>query len=308
MTSKRSRSIVIVVGAAVALAASCPSCKPDLGARESLITDTRILAVRGVPPEVPPGEAVRFDLLVATPSGPIDKPVASWGFCSSAKLLTENGAASAACLQQGGVRPLADGPSAIEVAMPINACSLFGPDISSADFRPRDPDITGGFYQPLRVTVFDRNTIVQAFGLERIRCTIAAGAQIATEFGKSYSANNNPELLPLTADVPLDQPIPRSRRIVLRASWPATSAETFALYDVAEQRLVNRRESLRASWFATAGAFDADRTGREESDLETFTENGWTAPYDAARTVHVYVVLRDARGGVAFTTKDLTLQ
>jgi hypothetical protein len=241
----RALMMMTVIVEALLLAASCPSCKPDLGDRESLITDTRILAVRGVPPEVPPGEAILFDVLVATPSGPIEKPIASWGFCSTAKLLTENGAASAACLQPSGVRALADGPSAIEVAMPIDACAIFGPDIASADLRPRDPDITGGFYQPLRVTVFNAEARSQAFGLERIRCTIAAGAQIATEFGKRYGANVNPELMPLTADVSLDQPIARGRRLLLRASWPTTSAETYVVYDVAEGRLVDRRESMR---------------------------------------------------------------
>jgi hypothetical protein len=305
---KQKQTLLITSVTALALAASCPSCKPELGDRESLVTDTRILAVRGVPPEAAPAEAILFDLLVATPNGPIEKPIASWGFCSTAKLLTENGAASTACLQPGGTRPLAEGPSAIEVAMPNDACSIFGPDISSADARPRDPDITGGFYQPLRVTVFNGSTTTLAFGLERIRCTIAAGAQIATEFGKRYGKNVNPELLPLAAnDVPLDQPIARGRRLTLRASWPPTSAETYVVFDVAEGRLVDRRESLRVSWFATAGSFDADRTGRAETEPETFTENVWTAP-DEARTVHIYVVLRDARGGVAFTTRALTIQ
>jgi len=286
------------------------ACKPDLGDRESLVTETRILAVRGTPPEAAPGEEIRFDLLVATPNGPVEVPTASWAFCSSAKLLTENGAASAACLQPNGARSLAEGPPKIDVAMPNDACSIFGPDTTSADLRPRDADITGGFYQPLRVTVFGAdNARPVSFGLQRIKCNIVAGAAAATDYARRYDKNKNPELLPLTANVPFDA-VPRGARVTLRAAWPDTSAERYVVYDVASRQVVDHREALRVSWFATAGTFDTDRTGREEQELETFTENTWTAPAEAeARaTAHLYVVLRDARGGVTFATQNLTLR
>lgn len=61
---------------------------------------------------------------------------------------------------------------------------------------------------------------------------------------------------------------------------------------------------MRVSWFATAGSFANDRTGRGEEELETFTENAWTAP-DEARNVHLFVVLRDSRGGVAFASHEV---
>ena len=70
---------------------------------------------------------------------------------------------------------------------------------------------------------------------------------------------------------------------------------------------MTRRESLRVSWFTTAGSFERDRTGRagDEGEAgeppESFTENTWTAPEDA-RATQLWLVLRDARGGVAFTT------
>ena len=152
------------------------ACRPELGDRESLVTRTRVLAVRGEPPEAKPGEVVAWTLLVASPNGPLATPIASWAFCATPKLLTENGAASAACLEGDRVRPLAEGAPAIEAAIPGDACALFGPQVTSADLRPRDPDITGGFYQPLRVTVFDRDEPALAFGLQRIRCALANAA------------------------------------------------------------------------------------------------------------------------------------
>jgi hypothetical protein len=284
------------------------ACRPDLGDRESLVSRTQVLAVRGEPPEAKPGETVRYALLVATPDGPVSAPLASWAFCSSPKLLTENGAASAACLHDD-TRVLAEGPPAIEAAIPDDACRLFGPEIASADLRPRDPDVTGGFYQPLRVTVFDHDARTVAFGLERIGCKLAnAAADVAADFAVRYVPNKNPELGPLAitrdgAPVAADA-IPRGARVTLRASWSERSAERFVVYDLASRAVVERRETMRVSWFATAGTFANDRTGRGEEELETFTENEWTAP-DEARTVHLFVILRDARGGVAFSTYPL---
>ena len=93
--------------------------------------------------------------------------------------------------------------------------------------------------------------------------------------------------------------------MVLRAAWRPEDAETYALFDVQNQTIVTRRESLRVSWYATAGSYVQDRSGRTEDEPETFTENTWTAP-DDARVSFLSFVLRDARGGMAFTTVAVT--
>ncbi len=290
----------------LAIALAPLSCRPDLGDRDSLVTRTEVLAVRGEPPEAKPGEVVRYALLVASPEGAITMPAASWAFCATPKRLTENGAASAACLDESGVRPLAEGTSEIEAAMPADACALFGPEVTSAELRPRDPDVTGGYYQPLRVRVPGAD---DTFGLERIACSLAnAAADVTADFGRRYVRNTNPELGPLVASVagvPVAfDAIPAGAKVTFRLSWPESSAERYVVYDLASRSLVDRRETMRVSWFATAGTFDSDRTGRAEDELETFTENVWAAPSEP-RTTHLFVVLRDARGGVAFTTQVL---
>jgi hypothetical protein len=284
------------------------SCKPELGERESRITHPVILSVRGDPPEAKPGERVSYSLLVATPDGPAPAPTAGWAFCATPKLLGENGAASASCMSGAAVRPIAEQASVALAATPQDACALFGPEVTSADLRPRDPDVTGGFYQPVRVSVGE----TVAIGLERVACKIAnASALDAADYGKRYVANKNPELLPLVAlragqPLALDA-VPRGATITLRASWPESSAERYVVYDLERGAVVEHRESLRVSWFATEGTFADDRTGRAEEELATFTDDEWTAP-DATVTVHLFVVLRDARGGVAFATYDIKVE
>ena len=78
-----------------------------------------------------------------------------------------------------------------------------------------------------------------------------------------------------------------------------TGAERYVVFDVGAQALVVSREAMAAAWYATAGSFDSDRTGRDATDPSTTSDNGWTAP-SVAGAVHMWIVLRDDRGGVGW--------
>lgn len=267
------------------------ACIPELPGRISEVEREQVIAVIADPPEAKPGASVHFTLVVAAPDGPVASPPAAWSFCATAKLLSENGAVAAACQSGASVRPLPD-PTAAPI--PSDACSIFGPEIASADLRPRDPDVTGGYYQPARA---DLGGGLVAFGFERLSCNLkSAPADAARDFAARYVPNTNPTLLPLEPP-PAIHP---GDRVVLRAAWPPASAESYVTFDPAAQTVVSRRESMRVSWFATAGSFEDDRTGRDEADLATTTENTWTAP-STPGAVHLWRVLRDARGGAAVT-------
>jgi hypothetical protein len=303
----RAALAVVIVSALVA-----PSCKPDFGERESFVDRTQVIAVRIDPPEAKPGETVTTSLLVVSPTGPLDAPPASWAFCATPKLLTENGAVSAACLANGVV-PIGDARGGVSATLPMSGCFDFGPEVQSAEVRPRDPDVTGGFFLPIRARIAgDGGDAPIAFGFARLVCNLAnAPGEIAAQFRAQYKRNVNPALLPVearlegaTEPVALDA-IPRGARVILRASWSPGDAESYALFDVLNQVILTRRESLRVSWFATAGSYAQDRSGRNEDEPETFTENTWTAPNEA-RVSHLSLVLRDARGGMDFASVAVT--
>jgi hypothetical protein len=77
-------------------------------------------------------------------------------------------------------------------------------------------------------------------------------------------------------------------------------AEPYVFFDPDAREVRDRREALQISWYATAGAFEHDRTGRSEEEAsQSDTENGWTAP-DQAGDVTLWAVLRDDRGGVGW--------
>ena len=290
-----------------ALATATVTCIPNLGPSDSLIQSPRILAVRADPAEANPGATVAFSAFVVGPSGTATTPLVRFSFCTAPKLLTEDNVVSSACLSPAALLPLGTG-AGVTAALPANACSLFGPDVASATSRPRDPDATGGYYQPLRADLADAPI---AFDLVRIHCDLpGASADAATAFAAAYRINQNPQFLPLAATLggtPLSfGAVPAGARIVLQASWPAASAETYALFDASSQAITMQREAMEVAWYSSGGALDVESTGRAADDLATTSTNGWQAP-SGGGTVHLWVVLRDSRGGVDFLTQDVTV-
>lgn len=137
---------------------------------------------------------------------------------------------------------------------------------------------------------------------------------------------------PLTVDDGNTEPlrVRRSQRLTLRATWPACptepscgdgicgvdelsaecpedcmaprgcfGAETYVYYDPLVRALADRREAMRVAWFASAGEFEDDHTGRREDEMATYSDGVWTAPA-APGTVHLWVVLRDSRSGITW--------
>jgi hypothetical protein len=282
-------------------------CQPDLGDPASLITGPRILAVRGDPPESLPGASVSYRPLFVSQKGTMTNAAPEWAFCTSPKPLTENGVVSTACLGSG-VQTIGGPLAAVTADTPQDACSLFGPDTPPGAFRPRDPDATGGFYQPLRVELGN----LTAFQLERITCDLPdAPVAVATEFAQRYQPNKNPTLAPLLGlangrAIALDQ-VPAGSEVTLRTGWGSSDAESYLMFDPDTLTLVERREAMRVSWFVTAGSLADEITGRAEGDLATTTETTWLAP-STPGVAHLWLVLRDSRGGSDFAAYDLQVR
>jgi hypothetical protein len=76
-------------------------------------------------------------------------------------------------------------------------------------------------------------------------------------------------------------------------------AERYVNFDLATQSVVDQREGIHVSWYATAGSFARDRTGNAGTDDDTTSDNPWTAP-SSAGTVNLWIVLRDDRGGIGW--------
>jgi hypothetical protein len=196
--------------------------------------------------------------------------------------------------------------------------------------RPRDADVTGGYYLPVRVGLLDPEEMRRVgmatddsligFELQRIYCGVAnVPGWVIPEYGANYKLNQNPVIASLTLQEPGSDPVvvpplaaegapfkvAAGQTVTLTASWPAESVENYPAWDVLKRTLVSHNEAMRVSWYATAGFFEHDITGRGESETETFAENTWRP--DGPGLVHLWIVLHDSRGGTDFASYDFDI-
>lgn len=304
--------------AAVLAALLGAGCVPEVGAPASRLVAPRVLAVRSEPAELAPGETARLTLHVAGPRSETPPELtaalgdARWALCAAPRPPVDNNFVSERCLSDDAASLLdARGPR-LEVEVPASACALFGPETPPAPpgqppGRPRDPDATGGYYQPVRVQLPELGLTALA-GL-RIVCGLAAATpEVAAEYRQQYVRNRNPEaadLRLLRGDTPLDPAaIPVGATVSVRLSPTADSAESFLLFDPLTQRLRTETESLRVSWYSGQGRFalsttPADASGELGAD--------WVAP-DSPGSALLWAVLRDSRGGVAVRSLRLEVR
>lgn len=304
------------------------ACVPDVDSDLTRVDVARILAVRAEPAEVAPGQPVTFTALYADADGTIADAPLTWAFCNERKPLAELGPVSRYCYdpEDIAIAPFGEGITATGT-VPTNACRLFGSDPPPASApgepngRPVDPDVTGGYYQP--VPIFDPSADPSATLFEvRIACGLASATPAqAREFRQRYVRNRNPtiETISVVRDGELrvigDTPV-RVRagsNVSFRVDWPVCvpegdatevaceGAEVFARFDLQKLDLVSDRETLRVAWYATGGTFDASSTGRAAEDMETFVENRFRAP-EAPGEIVIWTVLRDDRGGSAWAS------
>ncbi|MFO0576517.1 MAG: hypothetical protein U1A78_21135 [Polyangia bacterium] len=271
----------------VLLALPAAACAPELGPPASLIQGPRILAILSEPPETFPKDPVRLRLYAVTPAGPLGDSDAEveWSFCTDPKPPVQPNAAPDSCLA-ASVRPIPGTTLTVTASLPEDACSRFGPEPPPQQGpeipRPRDPDPTGGYYQPVRARLNGQT----ALALLRIRCNLArATPQTAAEYRTRYTPNQNPHPLSLTRS-----PLPSSTSITLRLTLTPDSQETFLTLNPATQALEESQEQLRVSWFTTTGTLSPSTTPATQDSQTTWTPTEESPP-------SFWAVLRDSRGG-----------
>jgi hypothetical protein len=303
------------------------SCAPILDDDTPYVTEPRVLAVRVAPAEVLADEEVTMTALYADPDGGLSSAPLDWSFCPVPKPLAELGPVAGTCLdpESPDLVPIGSG---IEVTalVPTDVCSLFGPNPpppreGQLAGRPADPDITGGFYQPVLVFPTDEGdpTLVSI----RVRCGLANVTQETyIAWNLAYRSNENPSVATLrfgTTEVPPDGTgvppvVAPGETVALTVEWPACAddapcagAEEYVVYDPPTGELQTRREAISATWFTTAGTYEVARNGRAGDDEERTVTNDWTAP-ETEGEAWIAVVLRDERGGVDFGSYRLEVR
>lgn len=284
------------------------ACVPEVGSPPSRVRSPRVIAVQAQPADVEPGALIRLRLWVATPSGPasaVDLADTRWDFCTAPKPPTEDNFASPRCLvDPSALLPIAATGAEVAAEVPVEACALFGPQAPAGaagePARPRDPDATGGYYQPLRVVVpgLPQPTLAAV----RIQCGLStAPPAIAADFRRRYRGNQAPPVPGLQREPDPGASADAGSGQVLRLSLtlPSEAAEDYLRFDPRTQTLTSQRETLRLSWFATDGDLAESVTPLADGGPAGLaTENRWQR-LASPQPAWLWAVLRDSRGGVS---------
>ena len=282
-------------------------CHDALDQRLAIVDRPRVLAIMAQPPEVTPGASVTLTSLLAGPGGPLTTSPA-WSLCTAPTPPTEDASVADGCLADAIID--LGTAAAITATIPSEACRTFGPDVVAAGFRPRAPDATGGYYQPIRS---DAPSFELALGFVRITCNLAnASGDLAERYKTTYVANTNPSLTGLAIDgVRIDPARPANvtadHDVTLTTGWPAEAAESFLYFDPDAMELVTRREAMRVSWFATEGDLTVDASAIAADDPALVVSTTWHTPNQPG-PAWIWLVLRDSRGGIVTATFAFTVE
>jgi len=263
------------------------ACAPSFVDEPWLVTAPRILAITAEPPEVAPGGTATLTAIVSGEGS------LGWSRCDVSRPLAQNESVSVACLASARAAP--EGALTFTLTVPAQACARFGPEVASAGDRPRDPDASGGWYQPVGAS-FDGALV---FAFERLTCAPAnVSAEVASAFRLARAPNHNP-VIGLTAQVegtPVELgSLPMDREVELVPTLEAP--EPYVLIDPATLTLSSAVETQETSWFVTAGTLSRASTRAAPT--------GWHAPAEPG-TGTLWVVARDSRGGLGVLVRAIS--
>lgn len=292
-------------------------CVPAIEDDPSLALEGQILGVRFQPAEVKPEGETRATALIVSEEEDRTADVA-FSMCVARKPLSELGPVHPACLSEekgnDALQALGKG-SRVKLAVPKNACNLFGPQRPVAEpgqppGRPVDPDASGGFYQPVIARLDDA-----VLGSLRLNCGVPGGTQAqVAQYNQEHEDNQNPTVKKVEIRVPggqwevisLDDQAPlrvsRNQIIRVRSEWD--ELERYLYLDPESREFVKKTETLIASFYSSIGGFDEHRVqlddkGRVTSEFESGSERG---------EIQVWIVVRDDRGGLGWESFKLDVR
>jgi hypothetical protein len=267
----------------------------------SLVNKLRLLAVKAQPPDVAFGQMTTLTATTANPGG--SAPTISWDACLLPPTPGTGESVNQDCidLPEGDPMLVSYGQGdSVSATMPMLDLSMVGL-----------PDQTNGFYLPVRVKLAaDGNTLV-AFYLLRIFLGPLT----------PNPPNQNPTLTGIftvpSADAGVDQEMPlddanplvvhNGDQIDLRARVADGSDESYVVYDGDPRTTPPRMatETIRISWYTTAGEFTEDVTGIAKPDTTLKLDKHQPA---SGSTIDLWVVARDERGGSDILHRTLVFQ
>jgi hypothetical protein len=267
----------------------------------SFVDKLRLLAVKAEPPDVAFGQMTTLTATSANPGG--SAPTINWDACLLPPPPATGESVNQDCitLPEGDPMLVSFGQGdTVTATMPMLDLSMVGL-----------PDQTNGFYLPVRLKLdADGKELVAFYQLR-----IFLGALTPNP------PNKNPMLTGIftvpSADAGADQEmalddasplvVHDGEELALRAHVADGSDESYVVFDGDPRTTPPRTvtETIRISWYTTAGEFSEDATGIAKPDTTLKLDKHQPA---AGSTIDLWVVARDERGGSDVVHRTLVFQ
>jgi hypothetical protein len=294
------RCLTVVAVAAFALVAGCSG---DFDPASYLAPGSlRVLGVIAEPAEAAANDTTT--LTVITPDLPA-APTYEWVVCTQPPL-PGSSSIDPLCLEADMgdfLHPVAgNGPSA-QVTMPADA------GLTTLGI----PDSSGGLYLPVLVrATLGAETLATSYGLRLAvpgypnhNPTIASAALVGEPLDASPM-----DVSELSADPAAPTPVAVGSEPTLRLTLTPDSYEVYPQLTGTPPNvtIMMTTELPRFFWYADAGIFTEDTTGMDQPDTVLKLDDAKHHPPAAGDRINVFVVVRDERGGTAFTHRYLIVQ
>lgn len=285
----RAHGLAVVAVSASVLA----GCGGDFVHSFNRVDELRLLAARAEPPEVGSGETTTVTALVVSPLGAL-API-QWVACALAPVPGQ-GPVNVRCLDDNLASPwFIAGASGNPWQLTLGA------DRAARIEAVLDaPDVTGGYYLPLRAIVKD-DAGGRVDATYRLRYAREPGPRNANPGIAAVEINEGGSWSPLEESAP--RAVSAGSRVTLRARTSPGSAEHYTAR-LADGSTREADELPNVTWFTSAGDFDRSTTP-DAGENQLLLESHLPATGSA---IDLWVVVRDERGGVGFVHRALTLR
>ncbi|MDH4273453.1 MAG: hypothetical protein OEW08_00290 [Gammaproteobacteria bacterium] len=324
------RGVIYVVIIACALAVTSSCTKFDTA---GIIKDRRIIAIVAEPPELtkatlPMSGNLGVTAIVVEPGSPGATLSYEWGYCQVAPTAGPNpaggggggpgggGAVTSARCDDTDYQLVSSGASSslpltavIAIPATLTAALNAGTALLVPEIRVQfNVDDNGtGLYATKRIAVSTTNlTPNHNPTLDAIEIEGVVAPTMPTTMNFTYS--NCSEAKRVTLDDG------SKKRVCAYDIAPTVSGmEDYTEYNRITGQMDARREQYTFAWYADAGSFKSETTTQPDPRLLRPINEGvateWREPADKPTTpVNIWLVVRDGRGGVAWTQRQINLQ
>lgn len=267
-----------------------------------LVNRTRILGIRAVPPEIAPGRRAAMEALLVQPPGSEEDLVRLWIACADGDVGCATGELADVDLENPDLAALQKlGFIGFQLGIPGEPAPMYtAPDDLLSGLE--EADRLEGLNVTVQLTAFPADQLDAKNAQDEIDFNVVEAGYKRLVVSEARTPNNNPVLSGISVETEGGPPadlveVAAGTTVRLELGLEETTIETYEFVNSSGD-VEERVEEPYVTWFATDGEV------LEPFNLWPFFSSDWTAPDEVGAQGTWYAVVRDRRGGMAWSERS----